>query len=578
MIGFRTDNSHQRLGKLLEQERLVNKEQFKELIRRARDENRLLTDLLYEDSGVASERLLDVVGDHFGVPTVLLREKTITPYVLNLIPKEVAQEHSVIIFKKIKNLIYVATTAPDNKQTIEFIRRKTGLEPKVFLTTPEDIEQALKKYSTEITTEFARIIEDSVRATVGTQDTAEQLAQHVPIIQMVNTIIERAISRVASDIHIEPHQAAVAIRFRIDGLLTNIVEVPIELLPPLVTRLKLLANLKIDEHRLPQDGRFPFDYNGREVVVRVAIMPTLHGSTVVLRLLDAKQQQYNLRGLGLNNRDLQTLRHQMTKPHGMVLVTGPTGSGKTTTLYTALQQINKEHVNICTIEDPIEYGLPGISQTQINPAAGLTFANGLRSLLRQDPNIIMVGEIRDQDTAGIAVNAAMTGHLVLSTLHTNTAFLAFQRLIEMGVQPFLVASVVNLIVGQRLVRKNCRFCTITKKLNPRVLADYSHLQLTEIITKLQRLELLPGQTPSELTITSGSGCVKCSDTGYQGRVGIYEMLPINDALHRQVVQDASAVAVQAYAAKHDILTMAEDGVLKALSGLTTLDEVIRVTT
>lgn len=574
-----SDSRYSTLWKELEKERTLTKEQFREALKRAKNEDRHLAEILFSTTAIAQDRLLQILAEFFETPSVVLREKVITPYILNLIPKDVAQEHSVIVFKKIKNVIHVATTQPDNAQTLEFIQKKTGLEPLVFLTTPDDIEHALKKYSTEITTEFAKIIEDSLQETVGARDTAEQLAQHVPIIQMVNTIVDKALNRGASDIHIEPTDSKVVVRYRIDGLLTKVVDLPIELLPPLITRLKLLANLKIDEHRAAQDGRFSYSYLNRDVAVRVSALPTLHGTKIVLRLLDAKQKQFTLRSLGFNQRDLAIFKQQLSKPHGMILVTGPTGSGKTTTLYTTLGLINKESVNICTIEDPIEYGLPGISQTQINPSAGLTFASGLRSLLRQDPNIIMVGEIRDQETADISVNAAMTGHLVLSTLHTNSAFQAVQRLVEMGVQPFLTASVVNIVIGQRLVRKVCRFCGTPTKLSPRLFQQYAHhFDLAAAIARLQELKLLPAVTNlNQLSLSVGNGCAKCGGTGYQGRVGIYELLNIDDVMHRQIIQNQSPKEIERVAIARGALTMREDGVLKALSGLTTLDEVIRVT-
>lgn len=579
MIGFRTDSSHQRLGKLLEEGRLLNKEQFKELVRRARDEDRLLTDLLYEDSGVAAERLLNVVGDHFGVPTVLLREKTITPYVLNLLPKEVAEQHGLVIFKKIQNTIHIATTDPANQQALEFVRRHTKLEPEVYLTTPDDLRHALAKYRTELSEEFSKIIADGLAEAEGSRESAVDLAQHLPIVNMVNSVIERALSQLASDIHLEPGPNSVTIRFRVDGLLRKIVELPPAALAPLVARLKLMANLKIDEHRLPQDGRFSFVYNDREVAIRTSVVPTLHGAKIVLRLLDAKQQQFNLRNLGLNQRDFAVLKREMAKPNGLILVTGPTGSGKTTTLYTLLRMLNTEDVNICTIEDPIEYGLPGINQTQINPAAGLTFANGLRSLLRQDPNVIMVGEIRDPDTADIAVNAAMTGHLVLSTIHTNSAAQTIQRFIEMGVQPYLAASTINLIVAQRLVRKICRHCRQDVRLNDKVIANQSRFfKLEATVTKLVGLELLPAGTRlDQLTIAVGRGCDKCQDTGYLGRIGIYELLPNTEQLHAEILRDPNPSALANAAVKQGQLSMTEDGLLKVFSGLTSFEEILRVT-
>jgi type IV pilus assembly protein PilB len=571
-------DSYTPLLKQMERDQLLTKGQAKEILKQAKHGDQHIVDVLFIVSFAPAEKLLAALAEHAEVPAVRLKEKVISPYILNLIPKEVAEELHVVVFKKVRDVVHVATTTPENKQVATFIKKKTGFEPEVFVTTPDDLTHALKRYQTEISSEFQRIIDEGIRDAAATQDSTEQLAQHVPIIAMVDTIIERAVAQNASDIHIEPSSEALTVRFRIDGMLANVVTLPLELLAPIITRLKLMANVKIDEYRIPQDGRFSYTYNDREIVARVSIMPTLYGSTAVLRLLDAKQQQLNLRGLGLNANDLRTIRDQIAKPHGMVIVTGPTGSGKTTTLYTLLEKVNKPDVNICTIEDPIEYGLQGISQTQVNPTAGLTFANGLRSLLRQDPNIIMVGEMRDQETANIAVNAAMTGHLVFSTLHTNTAFHAFQRLVEMGVPPFLVASVTNLIIGQRLVRRVCQHCTVTARLTAKQQSEYAAaFDLDAIVAKLTRVNLLPAGYSVPTTFARGRGCAKCSGTGYLRRIGIYEFLPVDDALHAQVLKDASADAVSALAARQGALTMVEDGVLKVLQGLTTFEEVTRVT-
>lgn len=582
MMSFITsDNKHGGLWEIIEHGRFLTKDQFKEATQVARKENRHITDVLFEQHSPSQDKLLLAFSKYYNTPAIILRKRVIVPYVLNLIPKEVAEQHSVIVFKKSRNVVHVATINPENSQTMDFIRKKTGHETKVYITSPEDIKHALHKYKSEIRTEFARIIQDSINQTLAINDTAEKIAQYVPIIKMVDTIIERALSQHASDIHFEPTAKKIIIRYRIDGLLNRIVELPIEILPPLVTRIKIMANLKIDEHRLPQDGRFKFAFNEREVAIRVSAIPTLHGSKIVMRLLDKKENQFTLAKLGLNQKDLQTVKNEIAKPHGMILATGPTGSGKTTTLYTLLTMLNKEDVNICTIEDPIEYGIEGINQTQVNPAAGLTFANGLRSLLRQDPNILMVGEIRDNETADIAVNSAMTGHLVLSTLHTNDSFLAIQRLTEMGVQPFLVASVTNLIIGQRLVRKICPSCKTRAASTQKELEHYgTFFDLDAIHSKLKKHRLMAQPSPkdtSQLSFYYGRGCAKCNNTGYLGRIGIYEVLQIDRELQKFIVTNPSAEAIKKHAEKLGVLTMIEDGILKVFNGETTFSEILRVT-
>ncbi len=580
MISLLSANfSQNNLLKLLEKNNCCSREQFKVAVKQADNTNTPILEVLFETSGVKTEKLLAAFSEFFNVPAIELKGKVISHYVLTLLPKEVAEEHSVVIFKKCGQDIYIATTDPANEQIINFVKQKTRLTPKVFVTTPADIDYALMKYDSEIRQDFARLIKDSIDETLASHDPIEKMAEYVPIIRMVNIIIERALLQKASDIHFEPKVKSVSIRYRIDGLLKKIVELPREVLPPLVARLKLLANLKIDEHRLPQDGRFKFSFTNREVAIRTSIIPTLYGSKVVLRLLDTRETQFNLKALGLNSRDMVAVKQEINKPHGMVLVTGPTGSGKTTTLYTMLRLLNRERTNICTIEDPIEYGLDNVNQMQVNPAAGLTFATGLRSLLRQDPDILMVGEIRDRDTADIALNAAMTGHMVLSTLHTNDAFLVPQRLAEMGIQPFLISSVVNLLIGQRLVRTICRFCKSRAYSSPKLLERYNaFLNLKAVFSKLQHLGLLPtDQSLAKLRLYSGTGCRRCNYTGYLGRIGIYEVIKITPQLSAVILQNTSAEAIKAEAVKQGALTMTEDGLLKVFQGRTTFEEVLRVT-
>ncbi|MFC1687413.1 GspE/PulE family protein [Patescibacteria group bacterium] len=574
-----SDSKNDQLWKRVNKDNVVSKDAFKQAAREAKKDDRHIIEVLADQHASHHDKLLPAFSDIFALPAIKLRRRMIAPYVIKLIPKEVAEQHSVVIFKKIKNDIYVAVTNPDNHQIIEFIKKKTGMSPKIFITTPTDISHALKHYHSEISTEFSQIIKDSTEKALAVHDTAEKMAQFVPIIRIVNTIIERAIAQKASDIHFEPNSHVIHIRFRVDGLLSKIVELPKEILPPLVTRLKIMGRLKIDEHRAPQDGRFTFRFNQNEIAVRISIIPTLNGSKAVLRLLDTREQQFSLAGLGFNQRDLKIVKKEIEKPHGMILVTGPTGSGKTTTLYSLLRMLNKDHVNISTIEDPIEYGLEGVNQMQINPIAGLTFASGLRSLLRQDPNILMVGEIRDTETADMALNSAMTGHLVLSTLHTNSAFLAIQRLIEMGIQPFLATSVTNLIIGQRLVRKICTHCKSVFRSSEKATSLYESIfNFPEIFKKFRKLNLV-SKNASHIdgTYSYGRGCDKCNGTGFRGRIGIYEVMSIDPDISSEIMKNPVSENIQRLAQKRGTLTINEDGILKVFNGQTTFAEVMRVT-
>ncbi|OGY47244.1 MAG: hypothetical protein A3J62_03590 [Candidatus Buchananbacteria bacterium RIFCSPHIGHO2_02_FULL_38_8] len=576
---FKHINGSNKLIRQIKQEGILTKQQLKTLTKKVKRENRYLSEVLLEDITLPHEEILKVLSEFFNLPIVALKEKRVSPIILNLIPKEVAEQYSVIIFKKVKNVIYIATVSPENKQIIEFIRKKTGLEPKIFITTPREIKLALQRYKSEISEEFAKIIEDGVKEAIDSEEPAERMAQYLPIIKMVNSIIEQALSRNASDIHIEPQAKKVNIRFRIDGILHTILELPKEILPSLAARIKIISNLKIDEHRIPQDGRCQFTYGDREIAIRVSVMPTLHGPKAALRLLEPEKKQFTLVKLGLNRRDFHLLKNEIKAAQGMILVTGPTGSGKTTTLYSLLQMLNSDKINICTIEDPIEYGIEGINQTQINPKTGLTFANGLKSFIRQDPDVIMVGEIRDAETADIAINAAMTGHLVLSTLHTNNAFLAIQRFVEMGIQPYLIASVTNIIIAQRLVRKLCLNCRSAIRSPEKFIGDYNNFfDLKKTFNKLKKLNLLPSHTNFEDVIFyRPKGCPKCNHTGFQGRIGIYEVVKVGDELRKAILKDYLEQTVKKIALGQGTLTMAEDGLLKVFSGRTTIDEVLRVT-
>ncbi|MBU1164367.1 Flp pilus assembly complex ATPase component TadA [Patescibacteria group bacterium] len=575
----KTRKTYKKLGKTLEKENILPRPAFKNVLKQAKKEGRFLSEVLLEHHSIPQDQALELLSKHFEVPTVRLEKRIIVPKVLNLIPKDLAQQHSIVVFKKNRNAINVATTAPEDHQTIEFIRKQTGFEPEVHITTKTDIALVLKKYRGEISEEFEKIVQNGTKEALDNQKNGEKMALDLPIINMVNSILEKAINSDASDIHIEPNHNKVTVRFRLDGLLHKMVVLPKSVHPAIVARIKLLSKLKIDEHRSPQDGRFQYNFGNNDCAMRVSVIPTLYGSKVAIRLLDMEQKVFTLQKLGFNKKDFKLLKNEIKSSQGIILVTGPTGSGKTTTLYSTLRMLNKVNTNICTIEDPIEYGIDGVNQTQINPSANLTFVTGLKTILRQDPNILMVGEIRDKDTAKISVNAAMTGHLVLSTLHTNNAFVAPQRLIEMGVQPYLVASVTNMIIAQRLVRKLCRHCRIKVRSNEKIIDDFKDdFNIKNTHARLKKLGLLPKTSKlSNTSLYKSRGCAKCNKTGYAGRIGIYEVLKIDAKLRKIINKDASEAAIKKVALNDSVLTMAEDGLLKVFLGRTTLDEILRVT-
>jgi len=446
------------------------------------------------------------------------------------------------------------------------------------------MKQVLLQYGKTLEAEFGDIVKKEVAGIKTVQDKGqgldakelEEVAQDLPIIRIVDTLLKHAVLQRASDIHIEPEEKEVAVRYRIDGVLRNAMVLPRTAALGIVARIKVLSQLKLDEHRLPQDGRFKVETEAYKYSIRVSILPVFDGEKVVMRLLSETAKAFTLEELGLRQEALEYVERALKKPVGLLLVTGPTGSGKTTTLYSAMEILNMPEVNISTVEDPIEYRMPRINQTQVNAKIGLTFASGLRSLLRQDPDIIMVGEIRDQETAGLAINAALTGHLVLSTLHTNSAAGAIPRLIEMKGEPFLIASTLNVIVGQRLVRKLAEEKE-PYKLSLKGLKNLSsYCNIDELTLHLKEQKVIkPQETLSSLTFFKPKASKEAED-GYKGRVGIYEVLPVSEAIKQLIVQKATADEIQKQAQQEGMVTMAEDGFVKAVQGMTSIEEVLRV--
>jgi type IV pilus assembly protein PilB len=475
---------------------------------------------------------------------------------------------------------------PDDLQTIDFIKKKTGYKITPCLTSEESIKAILKQYEKSLKAEFGDIIEkgaQEVAESNATDEDLEKVAQGLPIIRIVDTLLKHAIFQSASDIHIEPEEKDVVVRYRIDGILHDAMTLPKQVLQGIAARIKVLSNLKLDEHRLPQDGRFKIEKDNYKISFRVSILPVFDGEKIVMRLLDESSKGLTLEKMGLYGNDLETLHREIKKPNGMILVTGPTGSGKTTTLYTIMDIINTSDVNISTVEDPVEYRMPRVNQTQVNPKIGMTFAAGLRALLRQDPDIIMVGEIRDKETMEIALNAAMTGHLVLSTLHTNSAAGALPRLLDMGAEAFLVASTVNVIVAQRLVRRLCPECLTEYSLNEKEIKSLSaNFSIDEILKCLKESAQLKGKIKSgdgwkDIKFYRPKGCEQCNNEGYHGRIGIYEVLEVNVEIEKLITASASTETIEKKAKEQGMHLMIEDGFIKAVQGMTSIEEIMRVT-
>ncbi|MBI3290573.1 Flp pilus assembly complex ATPase component TadA [Candidatus Microgenomates bacterium] len=525
-------------------------------------------ELLRERNIVTENALARAKAALYKVDFIVASEIPASPEALALLPQEVANQFSVlpISVDKVASVLKLAMANPLDLPAIEFVEQKTGLKVIPFATNPNELKNVIsERYAVSLPSEVSEAVKEAVPET-GVYDikTLGQVIREAPIAKIVSNILEFAVKSRASDVHIEAEEKRSRVRYRIDGILHEKLTLPHQVHDSLVSRIKILAGMKIDESRIPQDGRFSFRTGSEEVDLRVSTLPTVHGEKVVMRLLKKTGGVPDLPELGLRGRALKNLEDAIIRPHGIILVCGPTGSGKTTTLYSVLSRINTPKVNIITLEDPIEYQISGINQVQVNVDAGLTFASGLRSFLRQDPNIIMVGEIRDRETADLAIQASLTGHLVFSTLHTNDSAGALPRLLDMGAEPFLLASSITAILAQRVVRRIHEDCKETYK--PEAALE------TDIKTVLEKL--LP--EGKEMNLYKGKGDEECANSGYLGRVGVFEVMPITEKIGRLILERSPALEIQKQAVSEGMITMKQDGYLKATEGVTSIEEVLRV--
>jgi len=522
-----------------------------------------------------------------GIPFVDLSHETINPDILRIIPEAIARKHNVVAFNKRENNLEVAMLDPDDLPTIDFIKKKSNLRILPRLTTPESIDYALKQYQKSLEAEFGEIIKKETGAikfeatgqeTATEKEELEKLAEDLPVIRIVDTLIHHAILQNASDIHIEPLEKEILVRYRIDGIMHEAMTLPKQIGLGLVARIKVMANLKLDEHRLPQDGRFKIETAEYKISFRVSILPVFDGEKIVMRLLPESTKGYTLEELGFWGINLERIERAIRRPTGIILATGPTGSGKTTTLYTILQILNTPAVNISTIEDPVEYRMQRINQTQVRSDIGLTFASGLRTLLRQDPNIIMVGEIRDNETAALAINAALTGHLVVSTLHTNSAAGALPRLLDMKVEPFLIASTVNAIISQRLIRRLHGTPEEYTLSSDAIESMSKHTDLDRTLAMLKQERVIDPKTAFKNIPFGKPKKSEESSDGYKGRIGIHEVLEMTPTIKELVIKNATSDQLEEQAKKENMITMMDEGFIRAAQKVTSIEEVFRVTT
>ena len=584
---------------------VIDKDAWEKIFQETEGSQEKIEQILIKNNLITEDGLIQIKGHIIGVPFIDLEKLIIEQDVLNLIPKKIAQNYQMVAYRKSNDSIEVAMLDPDNLQEIDFIKKKINLNILPRLTNQKSIKHCLEQYEKSLKEQWGDVLyqninkeskdnievkkTDSLQSKIkisqgqkeiqneDTQDNLKEKASELPVINIVDSILEYSITQGASDIHIEPLEKKVIVRYRIDGILRDVMDLPQEIYSGVIARIKVISDLKLDEHRLPQDGRFKIESTNYKVSFRVSILPVKNGEKVVMRLLKEGVKNLTLESLGLYGENLQIVKKNIEKPHGMILVTGPTGSGKTTTLYSIMEILNKPQVNISTIEDPIEYQMPRINQTQVNTIIGLTFSNGLRALVRQDPDIIMVGEIRDTETASLAINAALTGHLVLSTLHTNSASGAFPRLIDMKTQAFLLSSTANIVIAQRLVRILCESKEEYSLTESEIKSLNKEYDMERILFVLKDKKIVPKNTTwGKIKFYKPNSTEICAE-GYKGRIGIFEVLEITEAIKILIEKEASIDVIQNKAIEQGMTTMLEDGFIKAVQGITSLEEVIRVT-
>lgn len=582
-MALMTDDIQQKLITLLQEEGLVSAETIKAATDRSVKENKPLLAMLTTDGTIDNELLTHGIAQVSGVPYVNLTNTIVDQSILSLLPSDIAERFMAVPLAEVQNRLAVAMIDANNVQAVDYLANRIQRPLKVFMASEAGVRHVLDQYKTDLSSVdvAARASQEDAKAESSDIKT---IVQDSPISRALSTILEYAVKARASDIHIEPLEKALKIRCRVDGVLREVMQLPKSIEPALVSRIKILSNLKIDEHRIPQDGQFTVKVGNKEVDLRIAISPVVWGEQVVIRLLDKTGNSFDLEQMGYAGRALRAIRKGIKRPNGMVLTSGPTGSGKSTSLYALIKEIKDDTVNIVTLEDPVEYKMDGVNQIQVNAEVGLTFASGLRSILRQDPDVVMVGEIRDGETANLAVQAALTGHLVFSTLHTNSSAGVLPRLLDMEIEPFLIASTVNTIIGQRLVRRVAakRDAYWSSPLETKsILDNVGHLlpktkeEVAQVSADLGYKDL-PLANQTAYTLVKGHD-TPASPRGYSGRAGLYEVMDVTEEIRELIVKRATSGEIQRKAVEQGMITMRQDGYLKALQGLTTLEEVNRVT-
>lgn len=568
------------LLKLLQEKKNIELAQIEEAQHVAQIIGKSVIEVLEERGIIDSEDVTSIKADIYKMPYVSLLEKEVDTKVLNIVSKESAENYKIICFEKKDNKIKVGLVDPENLKAIEavnFLAKDANLKVEFYLISEESFNKIFKQYQSfqqEISSALEVKAQEQELAQLDKDQDFEQVIKTAPVTKMVSVIFRHAVEGRASDIHIEPFQKESRVRYRIDGVLHTSLVLPRSIHSSIISRVKVLANLKLDETRLPQDGRITLAIDGKEIDFRVSVIPLVGDEKIVLRILDTTKGAPSLKDLGFQGRALKVIEDNIKKTNGMLLVTGPTGSGKSTTLFSILNRVNAEGVNISTLEDPVEYYIKGVNQSQVRPEIGFTFAGGLRALLRQDPDVIMVGEIRDNETAELAIHAGLTGHFVLTTLHTNSAIGAIPRFIDMKVEKFLLGSTLNVVVAQRLARKICPHCKIEEKLPQDILADVEK-EVNEMPAKVRESELADFDL-NKTVFHKGQGCARCNNSGYSGRIAIAEVIDINKNIKDIVTEEKRSLRMEDVRASQDFITMKQDGIIKVIQGKTTMEEVLRV--